>query len=173
MRTLERSDDCHSGITTAASPQFFRLDMDIAYLSALAALAGSVVGGLTTGLSAWTSQRAQMRTALLAHKISQREDLFRDFIVSASKTYGEAIVSSEPQLSELVGLYGMVSRMRVLCSARTVACAERAMLTTLDTFFKPNRTLQELHETIKGAHGINVLQEFSEAARDELRALAP
>jgi hypothetical protein len=147
--------------------------MDIAYLSALAALAGSVVGGFTTGLSAWTGQRAQTRTALLAHKISQREDLFRDFIVAASKTYGEAMVSSEPQLPELVGLYGMISRMRVLCSARTVACAERAMLTTLDTFSKPNRTIRELHETIKGAHGINVLQEFSEAARDELRVLAP
>ncbi len=147
--------------------------MDVAYLSALAALAGSVVGGFTTGLSTWTSQRAQTRTALLAHKISRREDLFRDFIVAASKTYGAAIVSNEPQLPELVGLYGMISRMRVLCSARTVASAESVMLATLDTFFKPNRTIQELHETIKGAHGINVLQEFSEAARDELRALAP
>lgn len=147
--------------------------MDVAYLSALAALAGSVVGGFTTGLSSWTSQRAQTRTALLAHKISQREDLFRDFIVAASNTYGEAIVSNEPRLPELVSLYGMISRMRVLCSARTVACAERAMLTTLDTFFKPNRTIQELHEIIKGTHGIDVLQEFSEAARDELRALVP
>jgi len=122
--------------------------MDVAYLSALAALSGSVVGGLTAGLSTWVSQRAQTRTALLAHKISQRENLFRDFIVAASKTYGEAIVSSEPQLPELVGLYGMISRMRVLCSARTVACAEGAILTTLDTFFKPNRSIQELHEII-------------------------
>lgn len=32
--------------------------MDVAYLSALAALAGSVVGGCTTGLSTWTSERA-------------------------------------------------------------------------------------------------------------------
>jgi hypothetical protein len=61
--------------------------MDVAYLAALAALAGSVVGGFTTGLSIWTSQRAQTRTALLAHQISQREDLFRDFIIAASKCY--------------------------------------------------------------------------------------
>jgi hypothetical protein len=147
--------------------------MDIAYLSALAALAGSVVGGFTTGLSAWTSQRAQTRTALLAQKISQREDLFRDFIVAASNTYGEAIVSNEPRLPELVALYGMISRMRVLCSARTVACAEKVMFATLDTFFKPNRTIQELREIVTEAHGIDVLQEISEAARDELRALAP
>ena len=172
-RALKSSDDCLDEITTATSLQFCGLDMDVAYLSALAALAGSVVGGFTTGLSAWTSQRAQTRTALLAHKISQREDLFRDFIVAASKTYGEAIVSNEPQLPELVGLYGMISRMRVLCSTRTVASAESVMLATLDTFFKPNRTIQELHQSMKGAQGINLLQEFSEAARDELRALAP
>ena len=131
------------------------------------------MGGFTTSLSTWTGQRAQTRTALLAHKISRREDLFRDFIVAASKTYGEAIVSTDPQLPELVGLYGIISRMRVLCSARTVANAERVMLAILDTFFKPNRTIRELHEAIKGAHGINLLQEFSEAARDELRALVP
>jgi hypothetical protein len=127
----------------------------------------------TTGLSTWTSQRAQMRTALLAHKISQREELFREFIVTASKTYGEAIVSNEPPLPELVALYGMIGRMRILCSARTVACADKVMATTLDTFFKPNRTIRELHEMVKGAQEIDLLQEFSEAARDELRALAP
>lgn len=147
--------------------------MDVAYLSALAALAGSLVGGLTTGLSTWTSQRAQTRTALLAHNISHREDLFREFITAASKTYGQAIVSNEPQLPDLVSLYGMISRMRILCSARTVASAESVMLTTLDTFFKPNRTIQELHDTMRAAQGIDPLQEFSEAARDELRALAP
>ncbi len=147
--------------------------MDVAYLSALAALAGSAVGGFTTGVSTWTSQRAQTRTALLAHKISQREDLFRDFIVAASKTYGEAIVSNEPRLPELVALYGMISRMRVLCSSRTVACADKVMVKTLDTFFKPNRTIRELHETMRGIQGIDLLQEFSEAARDDLRALAP
>src|SRR5258708_30640955 len=125
--------------------------MDVAYLSALAALAGSVVGGFTTGLSTWTSQRAQTRTALLAHKISQREDLFRDFIVAASKSYGEAIVSNEPQLPELVALYGMISRMRVLCSAQTVACADKVMVKTLDTFFKPNSTIRQLHVTIGSA----------------------
>lgn len=94
--------------------------MDLAYLSALTALAGSVTGGLTTDPS---TQRAQTRTALLAHKISKREDLSPDFIVAASKTHGEAIVSNEPQLPDLAGLYAMIGRMRVLCSAGESATA--------------------------------------------------
>jgi hypothetical protein len=32
--------------------------MDVAYISALSALAGSVVGGLTSGITTWLSQRA-------------------------------------------------------------------------------------------------------------------
>ena len=72
--------------------------MDIAYLSALSALAGSVVGGLTSGITAWLSQRTQARAAQLAREMSRREDLYKDFIVAASKAYGDAIMSTEPQI---------------------------------------------------------------------------
>jgi hypothetical protein len=144
--------------------------MDIAYLSALAALAGSVVGGLTSALTTWLSARAQARAGRLAHEMSRREDLFKDFIVAASKAYGEAIVSSEPQIQELVGLYAMISRMRVLCLPQTIACADKIMLTTIDTYFAPNKTIRELNDVIKSGEGIDPLKEFSEAAREELRA---
>jgi hypothetical protein len=59
--------------------------MDIAYVSALSALAGSVVGGLTSGITTWLGLRAQTRAGQLAHNKSQREDLYRDFIVAASQ----------------------------------------------------------------------------------------
>ena len=141
-----------------------------AYVSALAALAGSVVGGLTTALAGWVNQREQARAGMRAHDIARREDLFRDFIVAASKAYGEAVVSSDPKLEELVALYAMVSRMRVICYPRTAACAEQVMVTTLDTFFAPNRTVADLREMLKSNTGIDPLKEFAEAARDELRS---
>jgi hypothetical protein len=143
--------------------------MDVAYISALAALAGSVVGGLTSGITTWLNQRAQARAGQLAHDLSQREDLYKDFIAAASKAYGEAIVSNEPQAQELIALYAMISRMRVLCSARTVACAEKIMFATIGTYFAPNLTIPELHEMMKSGVGIDPLKEFAEAAREELR----
>lgn len=100
--------------------------MDIAYVSALSALAGSVIGGLTSGFTTWLSQRVQAKAGQLAHDLSRREDLFADFIVAASKTYGEALMTNEPQIQELVALYAMISRMRILCLGRTVACADDA-----------------------------------------------
>ena len=144
--------------------------MDIAYLSALSALAGSVVGGLTSGITAWLSQRTQARAEQLAREMSRREDLYKDFIVAASKAYGDAIMSNEPQIQELVGLYAMISRMRVMSSPRTVASADEIMRATIDTYFAPNKTIRELHELMKSGAGIDPLKEFSEAAREELRA---
>ena len=144
--------------------------MDVAYVSALSALAGSVVGGLTSGFTTWLSQRAQAKAGQLAHEMSRREELFKDFIVAASKTYGEAIVSNEPKLEELIALYSMVSEMRVMSLPRTVECADQVMRATIDTYFAPNKTIRELHELVMSGTGIDPLKDFSEAARDELQA---
>jgi len=144
--------------------------MDIAYVSALAALCGSVVGGLTAGTTTWLSQRVQVRAAQRAREMSRRDDLYKDFIVAASKAYGEAILSNEPQIQELVALYAMISRMRLLSSPRTVASAVKIMEATIDTYFAPNKTLHEVHEMIKSGAGIDPVKDFSEAAREELQA---
>src|SRR6266478_5411293 len=102
--------------------------MDVAYLSALSAIAGSVVGGLTAGITTWLSQRAQARAGQLAREMSRRDDLYKDFIVAASKAYGDALLSNEPQIPELVALAALISRMRVLSSPAPlkswVSCAE-------------------------------------------------
>jgi hypothetical protein len=146
--------------------------MDTAYISAISALAGSVIGGLTTAFTTWLSQRSQARAGMVAHDLARREDLIRDFIVAASKTYGDAIVNSEPKMTELVDLYAMISRMRVLSMPRSVACADIVMGSIIDTYFAPNRTVADLRELVKSGGGIDPLKDFSEAAREELRAFA-
>jgi hypothetical protein len=147
--------------------------MDVAYISALSALAGSVVGGLTSGITTWLSLRAQARAGQHAHDKSLREDLYRDFIVSASKAYGDALTSNEPQIQEIVTLYAIINRMRILSSPRIIACADEIMTVALGTYFAPNKTIRELHDLMKsgGEDGIDLLKNFSEEAREELRTL--
>jgi hypothetical protein len=145
--------------------------MDVAYISALSALAGSAVGGFTSTVTTWLTQRAQTRAGQLVHEITRREELYRDCTTAASKTYGDALVSSEPQLPELVALYGMISRMRVVSRPRIVACADKIMLTIIDTYFSPNHSVRELRDLIKAGAGIDPLKDFSEAAREEARAV--
>jgi hypothetical protein len=144
--------------------------MDIAYLSALAALGGSGVGGLTSGITTLLSQRAQARAGQLAHEMSRRDDLYKEFIVAASKAYGDAIQSNEPQVQDLVALSALVSRMRVVSLVRTVACAEKIMDAIIGTYFAPNKTIRELHDLMKSGVGIDPLKDFSVAAREELQA---
>jgi hypothetical protein len=147
--------------------------MDTAFISAISALAGSVIGGLTTGFRTLFSQRSQARAGVVAHDLARREDLLRDFIVAASKTYGDAIINSEPKMPEIVDLYAMVSRMRVMSMPRSVACTDIVMRSILETYFAPNRTIADICELVKaGGSVVDPLKDFSEAAREELRAVA-
>jgi hypothetical protein len=145
--------------------------MEVAYLSAASALAGSLVGGITAGVTSWLNQRAQARSAQLARDLARRGSLYKDFIAAASKTYGEAVMSSEPNFQDLVALYAMISRMRILSHPQTVACADKVMLATIDTYFAPNRSVPELRQMIKSGTGIDPLKDFSEAAREEMQTL--
>ncbi len=145
--------------------------MDVAYLSALSALGGSVVGGLISGVATWLSQREQAAAGKRAHDQARLEDLYRDFILAASKAAGDALTSNDPKIQDIVALYAMISRMRVLSSPQIVACADNIIGVTLDTYFAPNKTISELQEMMKkgGGKGVDVLKEFSELAREELR----
>lgn len=142
--------------------------MDVAYISTLSALAGSVVGGLTSTGTTWLTQRAQTRAGRVANALTRRENLYREFITAASTAYGDALVSNEPKLPDVVGLYSMISQMRVVSVPRTVACADNVMRAIIDTYFSQNHTLRELRDLIKGGASIDLLREFSEAAREEV-----
>lgn len=146
--------------------------MDIAYISALSALAGSVIGGLASGITAWLSQRSLARAGQLSHELSLRQELYKDFILAASKAYAEALVVNEPKIEELIALYAMISRMRAMSSSHIVACAEQVLLETTDAYLKPNRTVPELRELIKSGMGVDPLKHFAEALREERRQFA-
>ncbi len=145
--------------------------MDQAFVSAFAALAGSIVGGLTAGATTWLSHRSQARTARRMHTVTHREDLYRDFIVAASEVFGKAVTSSEPQVAELVILYGMISRMRVLSSPEVVVAAETTIAALLEAFAAPNKTVYEVQLLIHNDKTMDPLQRFSQVARKELNAL--
>jgi len=145
--------------------------MDTAFISALSALAGSIVGGMTSGFTTWLGHRSQAKAGRRLHNVTQRENLYRDFVVAASEAYGDALTRDEPQLQKVVTLYSMISRMRILSTPEVVACADKTIESIIDTYFSPNRTFLELRALVKNGEKIDPLREFSEVARDELRAL--
>lgn len=144
--------------------------MDGQTITALAALTGSVVGGLTALGTSLLTQQAQARGRENAEDRTAREALYSDFIVEASRLYGDAWVNDKPEMSNLIGLYAMVSRMRVRSSPRVIENAEKVALTIVETYFNPNRSLRELHHMMESER-MDPLRGFSEACREELRSL--
>jgi hypothetical protein len=140
------------------------------YLPAVAALAGSAVGGLTSFASAWLTQHHQDRANRLLRDKARRQKLYKQFIDEASKLYADALVHDNLELSVLVGIYALISRMRVLSSSGVVEKAESVVHTIVETYCAPNKTSPELRE-LMNSHAIDPLRAFSEECRDELQAL--
>jgi hypothetical protein len=138
------------------------------YISALAALAGSVIGGTTSLAASWLSQRVQFRAQQLAHDVTRREALYNGFIEEASRRYADAYEHNEAEVSKLVNLYAMVSKMRVLSSSRVIESADRVVRVIIETYLGPNKTFKDVPRIMDDA-SMNPLLEFSDACREELR----
>jgi uncharacterized protein Yka (UPF0111/DUF47 family) len=144
--------------------------MEPATISALAALAGATIGGVTSFAATWLTQRTQARVQELTHSLTVREQLYKAFIKEASKLYADALVHEISDISNLVGLYAMISEMRVISARNTVEGADKVARLIVNTYRSPNKSLPELEDMVnRGA--IDVLQTFSEAARQEFRRL--
>lgn len=141
--------------------------MNPAYLTAVAALAGSAIGGLTSLASAWLTQHRQDRITRLSRNKARRQKLYRQFIAEASKLYADALIHDKAEASALVNVYALISRMRILSSSPVVEKAEAVVRMIVDTYFMPNKTFPELHEMMNG-HTIDPLRAFSDECREEL-----
>src|SRR5262249_4388671 len=145
--------------------------MNIGYLPAISALAGSMIGGLTSFASAWLTQRHQDRAKRLSGEKTRRQKLYKQFIDEASKLYADALVHNQAEVSALVSVYALISRMRVVSSYAVIEKAEAVVHLIVETYFTPNKTFSEVREQMNG-HAVNPLRAFSEECRAELQALS-
>ena len=141
--------------------------MDGAYISAVAALVGSVIGGLTSLAASWVSQNAQARTQQLLGDKSRRQELYKAFVEEAAKLYGDALVNDKVEVAKIVGLYAMASRMRILSSPAVFENAEKVIQDIVNTYFQPNRAVDDLRGALH-SHKLDPLRDFSEACREDL-----
>ena len=78
--------------------------MDSATISALAALGGAVIGGLTSFTTSWLTQQTQARGQQLIHKITRQEELYKNFIDEASRLYVDSLVHDSPSKSRVLSM---------------------------------------------------------------------
>lgn len=138
-------------------------------VSAVAALAGALIGGLASLGSSWLTQAIQLRERSREFDRARREALFTDFINEASRLYGDALSHEKDDVLDMVQLYAILGRIRLISCDRVVTSAEKTMDSIIDSYLAPNKTLHELRNMMVEGK-MDFLVEFSEAARYELDA---
>jgi hypothetical protein len=124
---------------------------DGSIVTALAALAGTAVGGFTSVIAGLLSHRLQVRAQWFAHENNRRQVLYREFIEEASKCYIDALQNDKADIPGLVGLYAKLGRMRVLSSEVVVKSADEIAKRILDTYLEPDKSFVELRDMAKSA----------------------
>jgi hypothetical protein len=136
----------------------------------LAAVVGAAIGGLTSILASWLTQRTQARARWLAQDVVRRQDLYKGFIEAASKCYVHALQHDEADIPFLVEVYARLGMMRIVSSPKVLESAEQIERKIVDTYMIPNKTFLELREMIN-SRSVDLLREFSAACRAELESL--
>lgn len=138
-----------------------------AYLSAFFGLLGATIGGVTSITTAWLTQRTERRENYRHAERAKREALYGDFISEASRLYGDALSHEKDDVTDLVQLYAIIGKLRLLTGREVVTAAEVALDVITATYLAPNRDLRELR-TLAHEGGMNFLLEFGEACRRDL-----
>ena len=144
--------------------------MNASVISALAALSGAAIGGLTSVLASWLTQHTQARAQWLAQDKFRREELYGEFIDDASRAYLDALQHDKADMAVLISLYAKIGRMRVLSSPDVVESAQRVAHKIVDTYLEPEKNFIELREMVND-RSIDLLNDFSEACRREFELL--
>jgi hypothetical protein len=144
--------------------------MDTSVITALAALTGATIGGLTSVLASWMAQRRQARAQWVMLEIARLQDLYREFVEEASTCYVHALQHDEADIPGLVRLYAKLGRMRILSSPKVLQCAGQIERKIVDAYLAPDKSFLELREMINSG-SVDLLGDFGAACRAELEIL--
>ena len=142
--------------------------MDTAYISAIAALAGTAIGGLASFATSWVTQHAQTRAQRIAAEKDARAALFGRFLDEAAKLYADALQNRRDDVTPLMGIYGLTNRIRLMSSQEVVEAADTVVRIIVDTYQAPNMTMAQMRENWIDRH-VDPLRDFAEACRKELQ----
>lgn len=144
--------------------------MDTAALSALAALGGSALGGITPLVSNYLIQKGLTKRELLTRELAVRQTVYVEFIQFATKVYVSATTKEldEGDVDELIGLYALVSRIRLFASDPVIEAAEQFATHVTKLYGEESLSIEDLRNVTLTPH-VDPLNGFSIRCREEVR----
>ena len=138
-------------------------------ITALAAIAGSLVGALGSAIGTWITARHQDRRNLLGNQIARREALYSDFIGESARLLVDAMQHNTSDLQKLLPVYALLSRIRLSSSETVLQVAEQVVKAIVSAYPEPNLTAEQIQSQALNGH--DHLGQFSNVCRSELDSL--
>ena len=143
--------------------------MDAGYVTALAGLAGALIGSLANVATTWATHSSQLRDKHEGADYARKQKLFSEFISEASRLYADALTHEKDDATDLVGLYALVAKMQLIAPGPIVTAGEDAMKAIVETYLQPNRTLREV-QALAQKGDLDFLLKFGQECRAHLEA---
>ena len=141
--------------------------MDMAIVSALAGIFGSLSGGSASVATTWIAHnRRSKREARLA-ELAKREALYGEFINECSTRVMDSFERNLDKPETLLSIYALLNRIRLCASKAVLTQAVELVRFIMEQYFSPNVSIEEFHQRVHNGH-IDPLKAFSEACRHEL-----
>ena len=141
-----------------------------ALITALAAVSGSIVGGLASFATTYFTQRNQAHRDFLSRDVAHREELYAQFIKEATNLYADSLDKTLTNHATLIGMYSLIGRIRLIGSDKVLLAAEKVAETIVDSYSSPPIKFEEVYKVWRKEH-IDPLKEFTEACREELKRM--
>ena len=138
-------------------------------ITALAAIAGSLVGALGSAIGTWITARHQDRRDLLRKQFARREALYSDFIGESARLLVDAMQHNASELKTMLPVYALLGRIRLSSSGPVLQEAEEVIRMILSTYPEPNLTADQIES--HAVNGRDPLRQFSDTCRRELDSL--
>jgi len=146
------------------------MPMVSAEISALAALAGSAIGGIAPLISNRVIQRNMTERELLGREFAERQSLYAEFLRAAAEVYVQATTTNLEKLDGLILLYSLIGRIRLMGSKPVIKAAEEFAHLVTKRFGEKNLSMEDLREVALQPH-VDPLYEFSSRCREEMHHL--
>jgi len=154
----------HSNVTEP------KMAIDPPFLSALSALVGALAGGSASLAAAIYTQRNQDRLQRVARETTKREEVYANFIMSASTLLLNAYLHDGFTLdADGQHLVGLANRMRLFAPPTVIHEAEAVIRGLIEILLKPSIDLRKLAiEELSKSTNSDLLLPFSLACRADL-----
>jgi hypothetical protein len=143
------------------------MELEIAYITAFAALLGTLAGGLVSYFTTRHTIERQHRHERISAEISRREDLYSEFVSESARLLVMSATSRTEDMSEFTKLYSLASRIKIIGSDKVADAASELSSITLKACIKASENKEDISENNQTAGTLRNV--FTGAAKADLK----